>query len=76
MEKIQRLPEAQLIAYEDAKLADFAKRIKDSGISLYEFEQACGISWETAKAAASAIPVRHSAWSRIEYYLKLKNKWK
>ena len=72
--KIQRIPEAQFLAYEDAKLADFARRIKESGISLYEFEQACGISWETAKAAASAIPVRYSAWSRIEMYLNLKGK--
>ena len=74
MKKIQRIPEAQFLAYEDAKLADFARRIKESGISLYEFEQACGISWETAKAAATAVPIRQSNWNRIEYYLNLHNK--
>ena len=73
---VKRVPEAQFIAYEDAKLAEIAKRIRESEISLYEIAHACGVSWETIKAAASAVPVKFSTLCRIECYLKLKNKWK
>ena len=72
---IQRLPEAQFIAYEDARLAESAKLIRASGISLYEIAHACGVSWETVTAAASAVPVKFSTLCRIECYLKLKGKW-
>ena len=72
----QRIPEAELIAYEDKTLADFAREIRESGISLYEIAQSCGLSWETVKAAASAVPVKFSTQCRIKYYLEYKKRCK
>jgi hypothetical protein len=67
-----RIPEAELIAYEDKTLADFAREIRESGISLYEIAHSCGLSWETVKAAASAVPVKFSSQCRIKYYIERK----
>lgn len=71
---IQRIPEAEFIAYEDRTLADFAREIQESGISLYEIAHSCGLSWETVKAAANAAPVKFSSQCRIKYYIELKKK--
>ena len=69
-----RSPEAEFIAYEDRTLADFAKMIQESGISLYEIAHSCGLSWETVKAAANAVPVKFSTQCRIKYYIELKQR--
>ena len=66
------ISENEFIAYEDAQLANFAKEIVDSGISLYEIAHACNLSWETVKAAANAVPVKFSTQCRIKMYLEYK----
>jgi hypothetical protein len=66
------ITENEFIAYEDAQLANFAKEIVDSGISLYEIAHACNLSWETVKAAANAAPVKYSTQCRIKLYIEKK----
>jgi hypothetical protein len=68
----RRIPEAEFIAFEDKTLADFARLIQESGVSLYEIAHACGLSWETVKAAANAVPVKFSTQCRIKYYIEHK----
>lgn len=70
------ITENEFIAYEDAQLANFAKEIVDSGISLYEIANMCNLSWETVKAAANAVPVKFSTQCRIKMYLEYKQKQK
>ena len=70
----RRIPEAEFIAFEDKTLADFARLIQESGASLYEIAHACGLSWETVKAAANAVPVKFSTLCRIWYCLKKKQR--
>ena len=72
----RRIPEAEFIAFEDKTLADFARLIQESGVSLYEIAHACGLSWETVKAAANAVPVKFSTQCRIKYYIEHKKKCK
>ena len=74
MERV--ITENEFIAYEDAQLANFAKEIVDSGISLYEIAHACHLSWETVKAAANAVPVKFSTQCRIKMYLEYKQRQK
>lgn len=69
-----RPTEAEFIAFEDRELADFAKMIHDSGISLYEIAQGCNLNWETVKAAANAVPVKFSTQCRIKYYINKKKR--
>lgn len=69
MEK-RRITEAEFLAYEDKALAEFAKMIRESGISLYEIAKECNLSWETVKAAASAVPVKHATQCRIRLYIE------
>jgi hypothetical protein len=66
------ITEAEFIAYEDMQLAEFARLIHESGISLYEIAQNCNLSWETVKAAANAVPVKFSTLCRIKMYLEWK----
>lgn len=66
----RRIPESEFIAFEDKTLADFARMIQESGVSLYEIAHTCGLSWETVKAAANAVPVKFSTLCRIKYYLE------
>lgn len=66
------ITEAEFIAYEDMQLAEFAKAIHESGISLYEIAQNCNLSWETVKAAAKAVPIKFSNYCRIKMYLEWK----
>lgn len=70
----RRIPEAEFIAFEDKTLADFARLIQESGMSLYEIANACGLSWETVKAAANAVPVKFSTLCRIWYCLEKKQR--
>lgn len=70
------ITEAEFIAYEDMQLAAFARMIHESGISLYEIAQACNLSWETVKAAANAVPVKHSTQCRIKMYIEKKQQMK
>ena len=72
--KPRLITEAEFIAYEDMQLAQFAREIHESGISLYEIAQACNLSWETVKAAANAVPVKFSTQCRIKMYLEYKRK--
>jgi orotate phosphoribosyltransferase-like protein len=72
--KPRLITEAEFIAYEDMQLAQFAREIHESGISLYEIAQACNLSWETVKAAANAVPVKFSTQCRIKMYLEYKHK--
>lgn len=67
------ITEAEFIAYEDMQLAEFARLIHESGISLYEIAQNCNLSWETVKAAANAVPVKFSSQCRIKMYLEWKS---
>ena len=71
--RTRSITEAEFIAYEDRQLAEFAKAIHDSKISLYEIAQNCNLSWETVKAAANAIPVKFSSQCRIKMYLEWKS---
>lgn len=66
------ITEAEFIAYEDMQLAEFARLIHESGISLYEIAQNCNLSWETVKAAANATPVKFSSQCRIKMYIERK----
>lgn len=66
------ISEAEFIAYEDKALADFARLIRTSGISLYEIANACKLSWDTVKAAANAVPVKHATQCRIRMYIERK----
>jgi orotate phosphoribosyltransferase-like protein len=68
------ITEAEFIAYEDMQLAEFARLIHESGISLYEIAQNCNLSWETVKAAANATPVKFSSQCRIKMYIEWKQK--
>lgn len=68
------ISEAEFIAYEDMQLAAFARMIQDSKISLYEIAHECGLSWETVKAAANAVPVKFSTQCRIKMYVETKLK--
>lgn len=70
--RTRSITEAEFIAYEDMQLAEFAKAIHDSKISLYEIAQNCNLSWETVKAAANAVPVKFSSQCRIKMYLEWK----
>lgn len=73
-EKIH-ITEAEFIAYEDKALMDFAKIIRESGISTYEIAKACNLSWETVKAAANGVPVKHSTQCRIKMYIEKKQEY-
>lgn len=66
------ITEAQFQANEDKVLADIAQEIADSGLSIYEIAKGCGLSWDTVKAAACAVPVNFSSLARIRYYIKEK----
>lgn len=67
------ITEAEFIAHEDQVLMDFARDIRESGVSLYEIAKGCNLSWETVKAAANGVPVKHATQCRIRLYLgKLK----
>lgn len=66
------ITEAEFIAYEDKVLMDFARLIRESGISTYEIAKACNLSWETVKAAANGVPVKHSTQCRIKMYIERK----
>lgn len=66
----RRIPETEFIAFEDKTLADIARKIQESGVSLYEISHACGLSWETVKAASNAVPVKFSTLCRIMYYFQ------
>ena len=68
------ITEAQFIAYEDGRLADIARAIRESGCSLYEIAKACNLGWETVHAAANAVPVKFSTLCRIQLYLETHNK--
>lgn len=70
MERI--ITETEFLAFEDRCLADFAREITESGISLYEIAKGCNLSWETVKAAANAVPVKYSTQCRIKLYLDKK----
>ena len=70
MERI--ITETEFLAYEDRCLAEFAREIQESGISLYEIAKACNLSWETVKAAANAAPVKYSTQCRIKLYIEKK----
>lgn len=75
-QQIKRLTEAEFCAYEDRVLADFARMIRDSGASLYEIAKGCGLTWETVKAAANALPVKFSTQCRIRLYLEKREQLK
>lgn len=66
------ITETEFLAYEDRCLAEFAREITDSGISLYEIAKGCNLSWETVKAAANAVPVKYSTQCRIKLYIEKK----
>jgi hypothetical protein len=68
------ITETEFLAYEDRCLAEFAREINDSGISLYEIAKGCGLRWETVKAAAIGIPVKYSTQCRIKLYLEKRNR--
>ena len=68
------ITEAEFLAYEDRNLAEFAREITESGISLYEIAKACNLSWETVKAAANAVPVKYSTQCRIKLYIETKKR--
>lgn len=63
------ITEAQFLAHEDKTLADFARRINESGASLYEIAKGCNLSWETVRAAANAVPVKFATQCRITLFL-------
>lgn len=69
------ITEAEFIAYEDKVLMDFARLIRESGISTYEIAKACNLSWETVKAAANGVPVKHSTQCRIRMYIERKQEY-
>lgn len=71
--RTRSITEDEFIAYEDMQLAEFARLIHESGISLYEIAQNCNLSWETVKAAANAVPVKFSSQCRIKMYLEWKS---
>lgn len=71
--RTRSITEAEFIAYEDMQLAEFARLIHESGISLYEIAQNCNLSWETVKAAANATPVKFSSQCRIKMYIEWKS---
>lgn len=66
------ITEAEFIAHEDKVLMDFAQLIRASGVSLYEIAKCCNLSWDTVKAAANGIPVKHASECRIRLYLERK----
>ena len=66
------ITEAEFIAHEDKVLMDFAQLIRASGVSLYEIAKCCNLSWDTVKAAANGIPVKHASECRIRLYLDKK----
>ena len=66
------ITEEEFIAYEDKVLNDFADLIRGSGVSLYEIAKACNLSWETVKAAASGVPLKHSSQCRIRMFIERK----
>ena len=66
------ITEAEFIAYEDKALMDFASLIRNSGLSLYEIAKGCNLSWETVKAAANGVPLKHSSQCRIRMYIERK----
>ena len=66
------ITEAEFIAHEDKVLMDFAQLIRESGVSLYEIAKCCNLSWDTVKAAANGIPVKHASECRIRLYLDKK----
>ena len=64
------ITEEEFIAHEDKVLMDFAHLIRESGVSLYEIAKCCNLSWDTVKAAANGIPVKHASACRIRLYLE------
>ena len=66
------ITEAQFIAYEDGRLAEISRSIRESGCSLYEIAKACKLSWETVQAAANAVAVKFSTLCRIQLDLETK----
>lgn len=66
------ISEAEFVAHEDKVLMDFAHLIRESGVSLYEIAKCCNLSWDTVKAAANGIPVKHATECRIRLYLDKK----
>lgn len=66
------ISEAEFVAHEDKVLMDFAHLIRESGVSLYEIAKCCNLSWDTVKAAANGIPVKHATECRIRLYLERK----
>lgn len=63
------ITEAQFQANEDKVLSDIAQEIAESGMSIYEIAKGCGLSWDTVKAAACAVPVNFSSLTRIRYFI-------
>lgn len=66
------ISEAEFVAHEDKVLMDFAHLIRESGVSLYEIAKCCNLSWDTVKAAANGIPVKHATECRIRLYIERK----